>query len=148
MKDFFESLEHIKINIVKSQLTVKYHQANNVEERNTASGRWSAKTKIPSRSQLAEALYPASELSHIIMLICHLQMLKPTQVKTRGSSMQGCQSPMSSQILRIGREGMIDDVIKHGTCTTLFVQKNTHGLRSSQNICDDTKRVKRMLLAL
>ena len=141
-------LNIIKIKIVKSQLTVKYHQANNVEERNTARGWWSEKTKIPSTSQLAEALYPASELSHIIMLICHLEMLKLTQVKTSGSSMQGCQSPMSSQMLRIGREGMIDDVIKHGTCMTLFVQKNTHGLRSSKNICDDTKRVKRMLLAL
>ena len=108
-------LNIIKIKIVKSQLTVKYHQANNVEERNTARGWWSEKTKIPSTSQLAEALYPASELSHIIMLICHLEMLKLTQVKTSGSSMQGCQSPMSSKILKIGREGMIDDVIKHGT---------------------------------
>ena len=64
------------------------------------------KQKIPSTSQLAEALYrPDSELSHIIMLIYHLQMLKPTQVKTSGSSMQGCQSPMSSQILRIARRG-------------------------------------------
>ena len=99
-------LSIIKIKIVKSQLTVKYHQANNVEERNTASGRWSAKTKIPSTSQLAEALYrPDSELSHIIMLICHLQMLQPTQVKTSGSSIQGYQSPMSSQILRIAGRG-------------------------------------------
>ena len=36
---------------------------------------------------------------------CHLQMLKPTQVKTSGSSMQGYQSPMSSQILRIAGRG-------------------------------------------
>lgn len=43
-------LSIIKIKIVKSQLTVEYHQANNVEERNAASGRWSAKKKIPSTS--------------------------------------------------------------------------------------------------
>lgn len=79
--------------MVKSQLTVKYHQANNVEERNTASGRWSPKTKIPSTSQLAEALYYASELSHIITLICHLQMLKPTQVKTSGLIYAGLSIP-------------------------------------------------------
>ena len=60
---------------------------------------------------------------------------------------QGCQYPPRLQILRIDREGMIDDVITHGTWRHYFVQKHTGWLQSSQ-VCDDTKRVKKMLLAL
>ena len=59
---------------------------------------------------------------------------------------QGCQPPTSS-IIRIGREGMIDDVIMHGTWRHLY-KKILVDSDCPKFAMTVTKCVKKMLLAL
>ena len=68
-----------------------------------------------------------------MLLFCHLHCT-------------GAVNPLGLQILRIGREGMIDDVVTHGTVS--FVQEVLVDSDCPEFAVTVTKCVKKMLLAL